>query len=424
MVAKFSTGSSLMKTLNYNEQKVRQGVAQLLLVANYPLEAHELSFSQKLNRLQNQAALNENVHANSVHISLNFDPSEVLSNELLSEIANVYMEGIGFANQPYLVYRHLDSGHPHLHVVSVKVDAGGNRIETQNIGKNQSNTIRKEIEINYGLVKAEDHKSEEIYLARPVDAQRVRYGKSETRRAISNVLKNVLDTYKYSSLPELNAILKLYNIRAWRGNEDTNTYKHRGLLYQVLDSDGHPLGVPIKASLFPMKPTLDRLEEKFAASLPLKEPLKKRIKNTIDLTLIRNPKFSLDQLIKALEKEAISVVLRQNDEGRIYGITYVDHKQKVVFNGSDLGKPYSANAIQERCGIILPGQKSPAQDTGGISPEHSAAHADTGQQEYGTGSLIEGLTDALLQQEFTGETLPYELRVNKKKKRKRLSNNQ
>jgi hypothetical protein len=33
----------------------------------------------------------------------------------------------------------------------------------------------------------------------------------------------------------------------------------------------------------------------------------------------------------------------------IYGITYVDHHKKCVFNGSDLGKQYSAAGIQQRC---------------------------------------------------------------------------
>ncbi len=54
--------------------------------------------------------------------------------------------------------------------------------------------------------------------------------------------------------------------------------------------------------------------------------------------------------MKALQKENIQVVLRQNEKGVIYGITYVDHRSKCVFNGSHLGKQYSANAIQQRCG--------------------------------------------------------------------------
>jgi hypothetical protein len=71
--------------------------------------------------------------------------------------------------------------------------------------------------------------------------------------------------------------------------------------------------------------------------------------NAVDLLLLKQANKSLPELMKALQKENIHVVLRQNDNGIIYGITYVDHKTKCVFNGSHLGKQYSANAIQQRC---------------------------------------------------------------------------
>jgi hypothetical protein len=51
--------------------------------------------------------------------------------------------------------------------------------------------------------------------------------------------------------------------------------------------------------------------------------------------------------MKALQKENIQVVLRQNDKGVIYGITYVDHRTKCVFNGSHLGKRYSATLFSK-----------------------------------------------------------------------------
>jgi hypothetical protein len=138
MVAVIKTGHSISRTLNYNEKKVKEGVAEIISAANYPMDVEQLSFENKLNRLENQAALNENVSRKSVHISLNFDPSEKLSKERLQEIADTYMQKIGFGEQPYLVYQHFDSGHPHIHIVSVKVRADGSQIDTQNIGRNQS----------------------------------------------------------------------------------------------------------------------------------------------------------------------------------------------------------------------------------------------------------------------------------------------
>ncbi len=130
MVAVIKTGHSIHRILNYNENKMKEGVAEFISAANYPIDAEKLFFTQKLNRLLKQVALNENVTRKSVHISLNFDPSEKISNEQFKEIADTYMQKIGFGKQPYLVYQHFDAGHPHIHIVSIKVRADGSRINT------------------------------------------------------------------------------------------------------------------------------------------------------------------------------------------------------------------------------------------------------------------------------------------------------
>ena len=41
------------------------------------------------------------------------------------------MQGIGFGNQPYLVYQHHDAGHPHIHMVTANIQADGQRIKMQ-----------------------------------------------------------------------------------------------------------------------------------------------------------------------------------------------------------------------------------------------------------------------------------------------------
>ncbi len=132
MVAIIKTGHSIHNIFNYNENKVKQGVAVCIGEGNYPLDVDKMNASMKLIRFLKQLALNDNVKRNSVHISLNFDSSEIsLSKEKLMEIANTYMEKIGFGQQPYLVYQHHDAGHPHIHIVSIKVKADGSRIDMQ-----------------------------------------------------------------------------------------------------------------------------------------------------------------------------------------------------------------------------------------------------------------------------------------------------
>jgi len=361
MVAIIKTGHSTRAMLNYNENKVKEGKAECIGQGNFPVDAERLTYTMKLNRLEKQCKLNENVKRNTVHISLNFDPTEAnLPKEKLLEIAESYMDKIGFRNQPYLIYQHRDAGHPHIHITTINVQENGKRITMHNIGKDISEPARKEIEDAFNLVKAENQKKE--YKPEPVSA-RVQYGKAETKKAIENVLNFVVNNYKYTSLPELNAVLKLYNIEADKGAENSRVAKHNGLLYHALDEKGNRIGVPIKASQFYDKPTLMNLENKFAINEIKRQLDKSRIKIAIDTVFLKNNIIILPQLVKQLQKEGIDTVLRQNAEGFVYGVTFVDHKTKSVFNGSNIGKEYSAKGLQDRCDSNIENVKGEFQRT-------------------------------------------------------------
>lgn len=426
MVAIIKTGTSIHRTLNYNEQKVKEGVAECIAAVNYPKDVSQLTLSNKLNRLLNQAALNENVTRNSVHISLNFDPLERnLSHVQLVQIADAYMAKIGFGKQPSLVYQHHDAGHPHIHIVSVKVRPDGSRIDTQNIGRNQSEKARKEIEQAFGLKKADDNKRRQVYELKPINAVKVQYGKSETKRAIAGVLEHVINNYKYTSLPELNAVLRPYNVIADRGSEQSRIYKNGGLVYRIMDGEGKKIGVPIKASDFYNKPTLKQLQQRFAQNEVARQPHKARVKNAIDLALLKNGKHTLQSLTSTLEKVGIHTAVRRNGEGLIYGVTYIDHRTKTVFNGSDLGKAYSAKGLQERCSkaeglatnasLQQPLNKRLTDDKQTIKSE---------QKSYivpDSSMTVPKVVNDLLQPAQTTNYLPHELKSTKKKKRKRIS---
>ena len=349
MVARIKRTQSLSRSLNYNEKKVNLGVAGCIYAANYPKDLEVLNFYDKLHRLEHQAALNERVKANSVHISLNFHESDKLNREKLCAIADAYMEGIGFEKQPYLVYQHHDAGHPHIHIVSTNIARDGRKLEMNNIGRNQSEKARKEIELKFGLTKAEGRGQKQEYDLK-VNAQKVQYGKAPTKRAITNVLDTVIDQFRYTSLAELNAVLKLYNVMADRGREDSKMYQKKGLVYTALDSNGNKIGTPVKASDFYSKPTLKNLEEKFVQNESLRQEHKPKLMTAIKWALVKK-KITLNDFKQDLAREGVNVVLRQNSQGNIYGLTYIDFRTKCVFNGSDLGKEYSAKGIMERLNV-------------------------------------------------------------------------
>jgi hypothetical protein len=414
MVAKITVPSSIRKALNYNEQKAKEGKAECIYAHKFLKEAKNLNFYEKLGRFQSLITLNKRASTNSIHISLNFGLEEKLQQEKLVEISRAYMEKIGFGQQPYLVYQHRDAGHPHIHIVSTNIQPDGRRISLHNIGRNQSSTARKEIETNFGLQKAENEeksKSEEI---KPVDAKKLAYGRSEIKRGITNVLDSVLTKYKFATLPELNAVLKLYNLTADRGKEGGIIFQKRGLVYRVLDEGGNKIGVPVKASSIYSKPTLAYLEERFRENEVQKQAFRKNLKTSIDWVMVRPPR-DLQAFKSALEKEKISLVIRQNEAGIIYGLTYIDHNTKSVFNGSDIGKEYSAKAILEKCGItqILPSSQRPIQAMPTKSLNEQIIDQDQPHEKIPT-----QLMDDIISPTEELHYVPYELKKRRKKKRK------
>ena len=460
MVAVINFSASLRNVMNYNENKLKQDSqakdaggktlkkAEFIHSSGNAKDTTELLFSDRFKRLEKQMALNERWKKSVVHISLNFDPSEKerfeKDKELLNRIADTYMGKLGFANQPYLVYKHNDAGHPHIHIVSTIIRKDGTPINTHNIGKDVSNPARKEIEQIFGLVIADDRKQKEAFRLEPINAQKVIYGKSETKREITNVLDAVLNAYKYTSLSELNAILKQYNVMADSGGDNSRINMKKGLVYRVLDENGNKVGVPIKASDIYSKPGLKYLQPRFDKNEILRRPFKVRVKNTIDLALLKSTVKTIEELQEALRRQKIQVVIRQNKDGRIYGLTFIDHnpQSKSVFNGSDLGKQYSAAGIEER----LKKEKLVVKETGqkqeqlpkpvplltaAIKPEksipvHRSNKQSIPQKETIPVSEIQPdhnkneLLSELIKPEYTPDSIPSELKRKRKRKKKRL----
>ena len=231
--------------------------------------------------------------------------------------------------------------------MTTSIQGDGRRINTYNIGRNQSEKARKEIEEQFGLIQASGKNKAQIKCDRSAPTQKVKYGFAATKQSITGVLEAVLDPYHYTSLPELNAILKQYNVLADRGKEGSRIYRNKGLMYRILDESGKAVGVPIKASSIYFKPTLTYLEQRFQKGEAQRAPHQQKLKTAIGWTLHHQPE-SILQFVERLKAEKVHVELRRNDEGYVYGITFIDFRTKCVFNGSDLGKGYSAAAIQQR----------------------------------------------------------------------------
>lgn len=421
MVTKMTFPKRIKAALNYNENKVSQGKAECLYAGNFLKEVNTMNFYNKLEGFERRNELNERAQTKTIHVSINFDPSEKFPNDKLLKIASDYMDKIGFGNQPFLVYKHADAGHPHIHVVSTTIRKDGSRINTHNIGRNQSEKARKEIEQTYKLVRAEDQKRLNKQNIISLNAEKIAYGKTETKKGITNVVNAVLNTYKFASLPEFNAVLKQFNVIADRGKEEGRIYKHRGLVYRILDEKGNKIGVPVKASSINSQPTLAKLGKLFEANEAKKEPLKKSVKEKLDEVLAQKP-ASMKELEKLLEQKKIYTVRRQNAEGRIYGITFVDNQHKTVFNGSDLGKSYTAAHLQNSISaLVLPEtEKKRDSTTTALHETKEKPEKNIRQQnEQATSATNTPALDDLLAAQKQPDFIPFQLLKKKRKRKKR-----
>ncbi|CAH0281673.1 hypothetical protein SRABI27_03792 [Pedobacter sp. Bi27] len=409
MVAKIVSGKKVAGIVHYNEDKVDQRHAQLLMASGFAADIRSLTLNMKINRFRQLTRLNAATKTNAIHISLNFHHKDRLDSTRLSAIARQYMEGIGFGNQPYLVYQHLDVHHPHLHIVSTNIRRDGSRIDVHGIGYRLSEPVRKQIEREHSLTVAEG-RSEKQEIEKIMAPRQLDYGQKATKKSLSKLIRAVREHYVYGSLPEFNAILKTFNAVAVPGTAGSRMEQNRGLLYSVLDENGKPVGVPIKASALSGQPILRNLEKDFVQKQELKPGLKPGLKVKIELAL--NSKVSsLEGFKKVLSRYNIDLVVARSKEGRVFGLSYIDHESKIIIKGSELGKSYAAFGLVARFGRA---QKIPVRendDQRAISLQHA--------EQFVTGKG-QGLMPDLnfLLEPGEGLAIPT---VNKRKKKKKRS---
>jgi hypothetical protein len=204
-------------------------------------------------------------------------------------------------------------------------------------------TACRELEQKYGLVNATDqqHRQAEPYL------KKVDYRQGDLKHQISNTLKGVLGSYKFQTFGEYSALLSCFNIEAKQVRGEYNGEPYNGVVYLVTDGRGNSVSPPFKSSLFG-KPFghegLTKKMERHTLAFRQKK-WSPKIDGAVRLAMI-TCRGDRERFEKTLHGKGIDVMFRQNDEGRIYGVTFIDHNAREVYNGSRLGKEFSANAFE------------------------------------------------------------------------------
>lgn len=346
MVAKINRNSSLYGVLIYNQKKLEDRSARIISgnrmitdLANIPdnvMQRTMLSF-------ENYLLANRKTEKPILHISLNPSPKDRLSDEQFADIADNYMEKMGYGNQPYIVYMHEDTGRKHIHIVSTCVDENGIKIDDAYEWRRSMQACR-ELEEKYGLKQVADKKNE---LAEPY-LKNVDYKKGDVKLQVSNTLKTALSTYKFQSFGEYCALLACFNIDAKTVKGDHNGQPYTGVVYTVTNDKGKPVSPPFKSSLFGKEfghAGLVKKMNRHTASYKQKKwgpKIHEDIRHAMSTCGGKQKNF-----MKIMRSKGIDVAFRKNDDGRIYGVTFIDHNSKEVYNGSRLGKEFSANNFEK-----------------------------------------------------------------------------
>lgn len=343
MVAKISHGSNLYGTLAYNQEKVDEGLGKVL-ATNLVIEPGDGAFNASACMQDFERFMPSHITTKKpvIHISLNPHPDDKLTDEQLTEIGQKYMERLGYGSQPYMIFKHEDIDRQHIHIVSTRVRADGSLV-SDSFEKDRSNKIRRELEQEYKLTPAKGQNQGESWQLAPIDVSR-----GNLKKQVANVIKPLSTIYRFQTLGEYRALLSIYNIGVEEIKGENMGKPYRGLVYSALDGEGKRVGKPLKSSLFGKAFGFEGLEKLFDTS---KETIKtdgiaKQTRAIVSASLASTRTES--EFRAALREKGIDLVLRRNDEGRIYGATFIDHNQRAVLNGSRLGKEFSANVFNER----------------------------------------------------------------------------
>lgn len=99
-----------------------------------------------------QAQMNPRVTKAVGHIALCFSKEDAprLNNAVMAQIAREYMERMGIKDTQYIIGRHFDKEHPHVHIAFNRIDNNGKTISDKN-DRFRSERICKELTKKYGL---------------------------------------------------------------------------------------------------------------------------------------------------------------------------------------------------------------------------------------------------------------------------------
>lgn len=341
MIAKISSTENLGGALGYNFKKVEKGEASILHAAElYQNKEGRYTMEDVLVDMEALIPKKCRTKKTVFHCSLNPHPDEKLSDETLTQIAKEYMETLGYARQPYIVFKHNDIAREHIHIVSLRVDSKGRKINDKYEGR-RSKKITDALEKKYNLIPSSKVSEKPTTKTPKVDVMQ-----GNIKEQVANTVRSAMKHYSFCSLGELNAILSRYNLAVEEVKTEYRGKQYDGLVYVPTDDKGNKVSTPIHASDIGRGVGYATIQNKMQKSKEAVKSLIPSVRRKV-LEVMRTSPQTEEKLRQRLEEQGLRVIIRKNEGGRIYGITFIDDEEGIALNGSRLGKGYAANKFNE-----------------------------------------------------------------------------
>ncbi|HMJ70352.1 MAG TPA: relaxase/mobilization nuclease domain-containing protein [Cyclobacteriaceae bacterium] len=212
MTGKQIKGKGFGGALRYNFDKVDRKVAEVLDHNFTRVDAKSILREVMLVKVQRP-----NLQKFFYHTSINFPETENLSNERMKQIGREYLELNGFNQHQYIMFRHRDADHPHLHILVNRIGYDGSVVSDSNDYVRSERVIR-ELEKKHGLTPTIPSKQAKERSITPGEYQMMKRINEPSQKikiqiAVQNILKDrpVLPIQDFINSLETQGVNLLFN---------------------------------------------------------------------------------------------------------------------------------------------------------------------------------------------------------------------
>ena len=313
---------SVKNAMDYNERKVSSGDAELLATVNK--RACDASIQDTFRFLENRNIRSKDV---SFHMSVNPSETDGMTPEMALDFINKLMDGLGYGNQPYAVYRHTDIDREHYHVVSVKVNEDGKKIsDFQDKRKAMALTRLYAEQYGYTIGNGEGERAREMGF----DTRRFTPEVGHVVAQMEAIFKECC-SYHFTTFAQFQMIMESHGVSVSHRSGDEST-----ILLQGLDEAGKACTAPIDERDTSL--AMYEMYEKRALHCHGRSSLRRRELDKIDsLASFCLPRSTSEKhFSRMLKKHDIDIKIHRSATGDIIGATFVDHATRSAFKCSEL----------------------------------------------------------------------------------------